>query len=256
MARSVLITGGSSGIGRALVERFCREDFEVWFTYRSGEERARQLVAALRGRLVRAFAFDQGNRKSHEALFAQLPAAPEIAVLNAGLGSATVASYETSPQEQDEALIRVNAVGVLWLAQALVPKMRDRGSGKLLFISSVLGGITQFPGFRVADGMSKASVAFLARQLAAELVHTEVDVFTICPGATETPMLAASTLARMTPEERLAFVGHLPKRRLVQPEEIAELACFLCTAPARILHGAVLDASLGLGVHPGLVTSV
>jgi NAD(P)-dependent dehydrogenase (short-subunit alcohol dehydrogenase family) len=254
MARSVLITGGSSGIGRALVERFASEDLDVWFTYRTGEERARQLIASLPGRRVRAFAFDQGDRRSHDALFAQLPGSPDIAVLNAGLGSATVASYAAAQPEQDEALIRVNATGVLWLSQALLPAMRERGSGTLVFICSVLGGITQFPGFRLADGMSKASVAFLARQLAAELVHTPIDVFTICPGPTETPMLAASTLSRMTPEERLAFVQRLPKQRLVQPEEIADLACFLCGPQARILHGAVLDASLGLGVHPGAVT--
>jgi NAD(P)-dependent dehydrogenase (short-subunit alcohol dehydrogenase family) len=90
--------------------------------------------------------------------------------------------------------------------------------------------------------------------MAAELVHTPVDVFAICPGATETPMLEASTLSAMTPETRRAFLDRLPKHRLVQADEIAELAYFLCGPHARILHGAVLDASLGLGAHPGLVT--
>jgi NAD(P)-dependent dehydrogenase (short-subunit alcohol dehydrogenase family) len=253
MTRTIFITGGSSGIGRALVERFARED-EVWFTYRTGEERARQLIATLPGRRVQAFSFDQGDRKSLDALFAQLPGTPDIAILNAGLGSATVASYVHSPSEQDEALIRVNATGVLWLAQELVPKMRARNSGKLVFVSSVLGGVTQFAGFLLADGMGKAAVAFLARQLAAELTHTGIDVFTLCPGPTETPMLEASTLSKMKPAERAAFERRLPKGRLVRADEIAELAHFLCRADAQVLHGAVLDASLGLGVHPGLLT--
>jgi NAD(P)-dependent dehydrogenase (short-subunit alcohol dehydrogenase family) len=102
--------------------------------------------------------------------------------------------------------------------------------------------------------MGKAAVAFLARQMAAELAQAPVDVFAICPGATETPMLEASTLSAMAPETRRAFVERLPKHRLAQPAEIAELACFLCSPQSRILHGAVLDASLGLGVNPGLVT--
>ena len=254
MVRTVLITGGSSGIGRALVERFASADDDVWFTYRTGEERARQLIAGLPGRRVRAFPLDQGDRKACDALFAQLPGTPSVAILNGGLGSATVASYADSPAEQDEALIRVNATGVLWLAQGLVSRMRERGSGKLVFVSSVLGGVTQFTGFRLADGMGKAAVAFLARQLAAELAHTPIDVFTICPGATETPMLEASTLSKMTPSERVAFEQRLPKHRLVRAGEIAELAYFLCRPEAQVLHGAVLDASLGLGGHPGLVT--
>ena len=253
MSRTVLITGGSSGIGRAVVERFARQD-EVWFTYRTGEARAHQLIEALGGRAVRAFPFDQGDRKSHEALLAQLPGVPEIAILNAGLGSATVASYVDSPAAQDEALIRVNATGVLWMTQSLVPQMRARDSGKLVFISSVLGGVGQFAGFRWADGMGKAAVAFLGRQLAAELAQTGVDVFTICPGPTETPMLEASTLSKMTSVERTAFARRLPKGRLVTPQEVAELAHFLCGPEAQVLHGAVLDASLGLGVHPGLLT--
>ncbi|HXB55150.1 MAG TPA: SDR family oxidoreductase [Vicinamibacteria bacterium] len=255
MAHSVLITGGSSGIGRALVERFVREDFEVSFTYRTGEARARDLIASLSDRRVQAFHFDQGERNSHQALLAELPRHPDIAIFNAGLGSATVTAYAAEARaDEDEALIRVNATGVLWLAQAVLPSMLDRGFGKLVFISSVLGGITQFAGFRLADGMGKAAVAFLARQMAAELAHSPVDVFAICPGATETPMLEASTLSAMAPDTRRAFLERLPKHRLAQPAEIAELACFLCSPQGRILHGAVLDASLGLGVHPGLVT--
>jgi len=252
--RSVLVTGGSSGIGRAVVQRVAAEDFDVCFTYRSGEARARELVEALPGRRLRALPFDQGDHESVEQLVRSLPAPPDVVIFNAALGSATVTGYASSAAAQDEALLRVNATGVLWLAQRLVPAMRERGSGTLVFVSSVLGGVTTFPGFRLADGMSKAAVAFLAWQLAAELSHTGVDVYAICPGATETPMLEASTLSAMTPEQRRAFEQRLPKGRLVRPEEIAELALFLCRPEARVLHGAVLDASLGLGVHPGLVT--
>jgi NAD(P)-dependent dehydrogenase (short-subunit alcohol dehydrogenase family) len=90
--------------------------------------------------------------------------------------------------------------------------------------------------------------------LSAELVHTPVDVFTICPGAVETSMFEASTLGPLSPAQRAGLVSRLPKGRLIQPEEVAELTWWLCGDHARVLHGAVLDSSLGLGVHPGLMT--
>ena len=101
-----------------------------------------------------------------------------------------------------------------------------------------------------------AAVAFMTRQIAAEHVHTPMDVFAICPGATNTGMFQASTLNAMTDAERVAFIDRLPKQRLIEPEEIAELIAFLLTPHSRVLHGAVLDASMGLGGRPGLMTEM
>jgi NAD(P)-dependent dehydrogenase (short-subunit alcohol dehydrogenase family) len=254
LRRTVLVTGGSRGIGRAMVERFAEAGYEVWFTYRTGKAEAEALVERLAGKPARAFEFDQGNWESHQALLAALPGPVDVLVNNAGLGSKTVEHYAREPHAQDAALLQVNAVGPLWLVQALLPKMRERGWGKIVNVASVGGGVNQFPSFRLADGMSKAALAFMTRQLAAETTHDPVDVFAICPGATETGMFEASTLSKLAPDARRAFVAGLPKSRLIQPSEIADLAVFLCTDAARVLHGAVLDASLGLGVHPGLVT--
>jgi NAD(P)-dependent dehydrogenase (short-subunit alcohol dehydrogenase family) len=254
MQRTVLVTGGSSGIGRAMVERFARAGYRVWFTYRSGRERADALVKSLPGADVRAFAFDQGDWDAQQRFLAELPGPVDVLVNNAGLGSKTVEAYADERHLQDAALMQVNAVGLLWLTDALLPGMRERGYGKVVNVSSVGGGITQFPRFRLADGMSKAAVAFLTRQLAAETAHEPIDVFAICPGAVETSMFEASTLRGMSPEERAAFEARLPKGRLIQPEEIADLALFLLRDEARVLHGAVLDASMGLGVHPALIT--
>lgn len=123
-------------------------------------------------------------------------------------------------------------------------------------MSSVGGGVAVFPGFRLSDGMSKAAVAFMTRQLAAEHVHTPLDVFAVCPGATDTGMFRASTLNAMSPETRARFVNGLPKRRLIAPEEIADVIAFLLGPHARVLHGAVIDASMGLGSRPGLMTEL
>ena len=101
--------------------------------------------------------------------------------------------------------------------------------------------------------MSKAAIAFLGRTLAADLTHTGVEVFTICPGATNTPMFAASTLNDLSESDRKELIASLPKSRLIEPQEIAELGFFLASESGKILHGAVIDASMGLGVNPSLL---
>jgi NAD(P)-dependent dehydrogenase (short-subunit alcohol dehydrogenase family) len=258
VTRNVLITGGSSGIGRACVKRFAHGGDHVWFTYRSGKERADAIVADLSRtgwRQVRAFEFSQGDWSSHVRLIEELPGPVDLLINNAAVGSKTIEWYVPGPShEQDAAILQINSVGPLWLIEQFMPGMVNRGYGKIINIASVGGGVTTFPRFRIADGMSKAALAYLTRHVAAELAHAPVDVFAICPGAVETSMFEASTLAGLTSTQRRALEARLPKGRLIQPEEIANLVWWLCADEARVLHGAVIDASMGLGVHPGLLT--
>ena len=256
-ARTVLITGGSSGIGAALVRTFAKSGDTVWFTYHGGQARAEALleeIADHAGGQARAFRFDQGRWESHQTLMQALPDIPEVLINNAALGRATVAHQATELHEQEAALLRVNTLGPLWLTDAVLPGMRQRGHGKIIHMASVGGGVAPFPGFLIADGMSKAALVYHARQLAAELVHTGIDVFAVCPGATDTPMLQQSTFDHLDDAMTQRLHARLPKGRLITAEEIADLVYYLSQPAARALHGAVLDASMGLGCRPGLMT--
>jgi NAD(P)-dependent dehydrogenase (short-subunit alcohol dehydrogenase family) len=253
MKRTVLITGGSSGIGEAMVREFSAAGHPVWFTFHTGADRAGRLAAELQDKDVRAFHLELGNRESHKTLVSQLPGHVDVLVNNAGLGSKTVEKVSTDTHEQDAALMMVNAVGALWLTRDLLPSMEERGFGKIILVSSVGGGVAVFPDYHVADGMSNAALAYLGRHLQALYNSAPIDVFTICPGATETPMFEASTLAKLDEAARNKLIDSLPGRRLIEPGEIAKLAVWLCTEEARVLRGAVLDASLGLGADPGAV---
>ena len=253
MSRHVLITGGTSGIGRAFVDTFVTNGDEVWFTFFQGTEKPEDVVAAYPNDRVKFFPLNLGEYESVSALVKSLPAIPDVLIHNAGLGSKTVEKVATEPHLRDQALIQVNSIGTLWLNNLIAPEMVKRGSGKIILISSVGGGITQVPGFHHADGMSKAAIAFLGRILAADLAQTGVDVFTICPGATDTPMFNASTLNHLSESQKQGVIAALPKGRLIEPGEIAELGFFLASDAGRLLHGAVIDASMGLGVNPGLL---
>ena len=181
----------------------------------------------------------------------------DVLVNCAGVGSATVSEYATEPAEQDSAMLAINADGTLKACTTFLDLMDaavTREPLKIINISSVGGGIQTFPGFRLSDGMSKAAVAALTKQLAAELIHSKVDVFALCPGATDTPMFQASTLESMTAEEQVDFKASLPRGRLITPDEIADIVAFLASPYSAPLHGAVIDASMGLGVRPGVIT--
>jgi len=256
-ARHVLITGGNGGIGIELIRVFAETSDRVTFTYRPGEDSHRRALAQVErfhDHAVDALPLDVGDRASHEQFMQALSGPVDVVVHNAGVGTKTVERAEPTYKGQDEAFFRVNALGPLWLSEDLLPRMQARGRGKIVFVSSVDGGITHFPRFRAADGMSKAAVAFLGRQLAATCALTGIDVFTVCPGATDTPMFQASTLQGLTADQRKALEASLPGGRLIHPREIADLCFYLCRDEARILRGAVIDASLGLGICPAAMT--
>ena len=177
----------------------------------------------------------------------------DILVNNAAVGSATVKQFSDNPETQDSVMLGINADGTLKMCQHFLT-LPDTPNRKLINISSVGGGIANFPGFRLSDGMSKAAVAFLTRQLAAETVHSCVDVFAVCPGATNTAMFEASTLSKFTVKEQKRFLLNLPKKRLIEPEEVAAVVHFLSCSLSTVLHGSIIDASMGLGVRPGLMS--
>lgn len=260
--RVAFVTGGVGGIGRACVAALLAHGAHVAFTYVAGHDRAEEALrmAAADPERLSAHALDLRDPSSIQHSMEQAIARwqrLDILINNAAVGSATVAAYADTAAAQDSAMLAINADGALKVCQTFLSLCGDTLAAtprKIINLSSVGGGIQTFPGFRLSDGMSKAAVAALTRQLAAELVHTSVDVFAICPGATNTPMFQASTLSHMTPEQQQAFAASLPKGRLIAPEEIASIIIFLASGYSTPLHGAVIDASMGLGVRPGLIT--
>jgi NAD(P)-dependent dehydrogenase (short-subunit alcohol dehydrogenase family) len=258
----VLVTGGLGGIGRACIQVFLEHGANVAFTYAAGvepPEMAHALVTSNPHRLS-AHALDLREAASIRQCVNEVVAQwghIHVLVNNAAVGSATVATYADDAQTQDTAMLQINADGSLKMCQAFLAAAASTLTTvprKMINFSSVGGGIQNFPGFRLSDGMSKAAVAFMTKQLASELVHTAVDVFAICPGATNTPMFQASTLNHMTADEQQTFAATLPKGRLIEPHDIANIVLFLASGYSTPMHGAVIDASMGLGVRPGLIT--
>lgn len=156
--------------------------------------------------------------------------------------------------------MKVNALGPLYVTEALEDDLKkaayDSPNSKacVIFIGSVGGGSAAvFPEYCAADLMSKAAMTYLSKHIAAKYVREPIDVMCISPGATETDMFKQSTLSKVS--DPVAFIHSMPKRKLIQPEDIANTVFWLATqCPGGIFHGANLDASMGLAVRPGLQT--
>jgi len=256
--KKILVTGGTQGIGEATVNRLAKNGYEVHITYRSSSQKADDLCAKYPGKVF-AYKLDQGDAEAIKNAAFLNEHAWDGVVFNAALGSGTVLNYASDSDEfgfaKDDAMIRVNAMGPLFIYKMIRENLlKSDKTVKLVFMSSVGGGVSAFPYFTLSDGMSKCAVSFLAKQLAAENTHTKIDVFSICPGATETPMFTASTLSKLSPKERKEFDAAQAKQRLIQPEEIAYWIEQLLHAESTVFHGANLDASMGLGIRPGIMT--
>jgi len=284
----VVVTGGSAGIGRSIVETFAREGHHVLFTYLSGVEASCELEEKY-GKAVTKTQLDQGCVAS-VAAFGETVAGwcgdngVDVLINNAALGSATVRGYMLGSADKDEpkatngdrknvtsfgkfnaeqaaedlALMRVNALGPLWVTEAIDGSLRKgsvlRGRSIVIFIGSVGGGSNGvFPEYRCSDLMSKAAMTYLVKHLAAQYIKDPIDIVCVAPGATETAMFQQSTLSKV--RDVNAFIASMPKQQLIQPKHVADVVLWLATNDsARILHGAVLDASFGLAVRPGLQT--
>lgn len=168
---SVLITGASKGIGRAIALELSRRGHRVVATARNPEALADLPV----DRRLRLDVTDQ------DSVEAAVRDAGDLDVLISNAGETVRAPLETVPLEEVERLFRLNTVGALRVAQAVLPAMRERGSGHLVFVSSIQGRLVlPIIGPYAA---SKWALEAIAETLAIETGHFGVDVSIVQPGA-------------------------------------------------------------------------
>jgi 3-oxoacyl-[acyl-carrier protein] reductase len=232
MSRSVLVTGGNRGIGRAIAEAFVAAGDQVAVTYRSGEPP--EGVLAVR--------CDVTDADSVEAAFTEIEAAHgpvEVLVANAGITADTLVLRMSD--EDWSRVIDTNLTGSFRVARRAAKGMLRMRRGRLIFISSVVGLLGSAG--QVNYAASKAGLVGMARSLARELGSRSITANVVAPGFVETEMTA------VLPEETQAtYKGQIPLKRFASVEEVASVVAWLGSDAAAYVTGAVIPVDGGLGM--------
>jgi 3-oxoacyl-[acyl-carrier protein] reductase len=230
--RTVLVTGGSKGIGRGIAERLSRSGHRVAATYRSGD--VPEGVLGVR--------CDVTDSEQVDAAFTEVEAAlgpVEVLVANAGITRDTLLMRMSD--EDWDAVLATNLTGAFRVAKrAARPMIRGR-FGRIIFISSVVGQLGSAG--QVNYAASKAGLVGMARSLARELGSRGVTANVVAPGFIETDMTAAlgeDTVAR--------YAGQIPLGRLGGVDDVAGAVEFLAGDAAGYVTGALLPVDGGLGM--------
>ncbi|ANH39793.1 3-oxoacyl-[acyl-carrier-protein] reductase FabG1 [Nocardioides dokdonensis FR1436] len=230
--RSVLVTGGNRGIGRAIAEAFVAQGDKVAVTTRNG--------GAPEGTLdVRCDVTDQG---AVDAAFAEVEAAHgpvEVLVANAGITADTLLLRMSD--EQWSSVIDTNLTGSFRLAKRASKGMLRLRRGRIIFISSVVG-LMGSPG-QVNYAASKAGLVGMARSLSRELGSRSITANVVAPGFIETDMTAS-----LPAEQQAEYAARIPLGRLGAAEEVAGTVTWLAGPGAAYVTGAVIPVDGGLGM--------
>ena len=236
-----VVTGAASGIGRATAQALAAQGARV-VVADIAREAGEAAAAALREQGLAAHFLEvdltDADSTTRFAQQVQTEFGPVDILVNAAGWGHTKPFWEGTPELWDK-LVALNFVGPMRLTKALVPAMLERGHGSIVNIASDAGRVGSL-GETVYSGAKGGLIAF-TKSLARETARHGINVNCVCPGPTDTPLLA------VVPEKHLdAFKKAIPMRRFARPEEIANAVVFFAGDASRYITGQVLSVSGGL----------
>ncbi len=237
-----VVTGGSGGIGRAVVKDFVRKGAKVLFSYCNNEDGAKKVVSELtsEGFSVKYGKLNVSKKEEVRSFFKEALSSEgkiDILVNNAGINKDSFLMMMKDDDWQE--VLNTNLNGVYYCSKAVVRSMIGAKKGRIINIvshSALTGRQCQ-----VNYAASKGGIVAMTRSLARELAPFNILVNAVSPGLVNTDML------KTVPEKELELVkSHIPLKRIANPEEIAPLISFLSSDESSYITGQVIRVDGGL----------
>lgn len=245
--RIAVVTGGSRGIGKMIASGFLAQGAaKVYITARKAgpcEETAKELTAAYDGECI-ALPIDMSTVAGCEQLAEELiKREPKIDILVNNAGAAWGAAFDEFPEAGWDKVMNLNVKSLFFLTKALAKPLRAAATkdkpGKVINIASI-DGLSVNPLETYSYQASKAAVIHLTRRMAAKLIHDNINVTAICPGAFESDM---NTAAR---DHGDSVAKRIPSKRIGTPEDMAGIAIYLASRAGDYVVGNSIAVDGGI----------
>lgn len=233
----VIVTGGSRGIGKAIVEAFSQEGSKVYFTYNKNDEAAQALAESTGAIPVKCSQIDNDCIENAVKSIFEENKKIDILINNAGITS--VQFLMMMPFEQWEKVLNVNLNGAFRWVKSVVRAMMAAGKGVIINVASI-AGLVGTPG-QTNYAASKGGLLAFTRSLAAELGAKGIRVNAVVPGFIDTDMTA--TMPRQIKRQNLEKIL---LKRFGTPEEVAQIVLFLSSDKASYIVGQSIVVDGGL----------
>jgi len=234
--RRVLITGGSRGIGRAMVRLFSEKGYSVAFTYNKSEEEARALSAECGALMIKADNASESEIKAAVDKVKRELGGIDILINNAALSS--FALFTDISYDEWRRMFSVNLDGAFLYTRELVGSMINNRWGRIINVSS-MWGITG-SSCEVCYSSTKAALIGMTKSLAKELGPSGITVNCIAPGVIDTDMNLS-----LSPEDISLLAEDTPLMRIGKADEVARVALFLASEDSSFITGDVVNVSGG-----------
>ena len=234
--KNVLVTGGSRGIGKAIVEAFCVAGYNVAFTYRNSDKAAEELE-----KRTGAFAIRANSECEDDIIRAVKLAEEKIGAINILVNNAAVSSVSLITDvslEEWNRVMNTSVTGAFLFSKYVLPNMIREKWGRIINISSMWGIVGA--SCEVHYSTAKAALIGFTKALAKEVGPSGITVNAIAPGVVRTDMNAA-----FSDEDMKALADETPVGRIAEPDEIARAVTFLASAESGFITGDVMNVSGG-----------
>ena len=237
--KNVLITGGSRGIGRAMVLEFCKQGYNTLFLYRSDDKSAKEVEEISGAKAIKCDVSDKNQVEDTFKLIHENCGGVDILVNNAGISS--IIPFLDMTDSQWQTMMNVTLNGAYNCSKIALGDMLNKKWGRIINISSMWGQTGA--SCEVAYSTAKAGLIGMTKALALEFSLSGITVNCIAPGIIDTDM--NSEIEKSALDD---FVSEIPIPRLGNAYEVAKLACYLVSDDASYITGQVV------GINGGMVT--